>query len=69
MSAIIEEFNDYRSKMNEKLADNNKNKWNEFSIFTMRMLQCTWWTKKNYSFSRLPFSYANKKPFETSHNG
>jgi hypothetical protein len=25
MSAIIEEFNDYRSKMNEKLlADNNK---------------------------------------------
>jgi hypothetical protein len=40
MSAIIEEFNDYRSKMNEKLlADNNKIV-NEFSILTlMRMLQ------------------------------
>jgi hypothetical protein len=40
MSAIIEEFNDYRSKMNEKLlADNNKIV-KQFSILTlMRMLQ------------------------------
>jgi hypothetical protein len=40
MSAIIEEFNDYRSKMNEKLlADNNKIV-KRFSILTlMRMLQ------------------------------
>jgi hypothetical protein len=40
MSAIIEEFNDYRSKMNEKLlADNNKIV-KRISILTlMRMLQ------------------------------
>jgi hypothetical protein len=30
MSAIIEEFSDYRSKMNEKLADNNKNSETNF---------------------------------------
>jgi hypothetical protein len=40
MSAIIEEFNDYRSKMNEKLlADNNKIVKRIFNLTPMRMLQ------------------------------
>jgi hypothetical protein len=49
MSAIIEEFNEYRSKMNEKLlADNNKIV-KQFSILTlMRMLQVLDVKKKNY---------------------
>jgi hypothetical protein len=43
MSAIIEEFNDYRSKMNEKLlADNNKIVKRIFNLDTMCMLcRCT----------------------------
>jgi hypothetical protein len=49
MSAIIEEFNDYRSKMNEKLlADNNKIV-KRISILTlMRMLQVHLKKQKNY---------------------